>query len=127
MFQDLNIFQTAAQMAKHAGSRQAVIAQNIANADTPGFQARELAPFKDVLQGASANGLRATRPQHMGGSDDASYAMRTALANSEPSPNGNAVSVEEEMLKSVTVAQDHTRALAIYRHGMTVLRTVLGR
>ena len=41
MFEGLEIFQLAGGVARHAASRQAVVAQNIANADTPGYRARD--------------------------------------------------------------------------------------
>ena len=46
MFYDLNVFKTAYAMATHAGQRQAVIARNMANADTPGYQTRDIESFK---------------------------------------------------------------------------------
>ncbi len=125
MYQSLDMFQIAHQMARHAGSRQAVTAQNIANADTPGYVARQMAPFADVFETHAASAPRATRPGHMSSSGVGPDA-RLTLANSEPSPNGNAVSIEDEILQSVNIQREHNRALTIYRHTMTVLRTTLG-
>lgn len=127
MFQDLNIFHTATAMAKHAGLRQSVIAQNIANADTPGFRAKDVAPFEAVFTASSTGAQRTTRSGHIRQSDTSAHASVLKFTDAEPSPNGNSVSLEEEMLKSVSVSKDHNKALAIYRHGMTVIRTVLGR
>jgi flagellar basal-body rod protein FlgB len=127
MYQSLDLFQTAGAMARHAGARQATVARNIANADTPGFQAQSIAPFKDSYRAAQATQMRATRAGHF--MDDASRASatRTQIATGTPSPNGNTVSLEEELLNSVAVAREHNRALTIYRHTMTVLRSSLGR
>ena len=52
---------------------------------------------------------------------------RPVPVDSEPSPNGNSVSVEEEMLAAVEVQREHSQALAIYRHAMGIIRTSLGR
>lgn len=126
MYQNLDVFQIAGAMAHHAGTRQAVVARNVANADTPGFQAMEIAAFRDVYSNAKVGQMRATRPDHLGGHTarlDPQAVMRVA----EPAPNGNTVSVEDEMLAAVAVSREHSRALAIYRHGMTVLRATLGR
>ena len=125
MHNSLELFQTATAMARHAGSRQALVARNIANADTPGYQAQHIAPFQDTYA-ASGTSLRTTRPGHVattGGGHSAAIVTSTT----EPSPNGNTVSIEEELLNSVAVSREHNRALTIYRHSMTVLRTSLGR
>lgn len=129
MYQSLDLFQTAAQMARHAGARQAMTARNVANVDTPGYVARQIAPFSESYQADPSTRLRATRPGHIGMEPSASSQLThlTALSQSEPAPNGNAVSIEEEMLNAVAISREHDRALAIYRHSMTVLRTALGR
>lgn len=126
MYNSLDIFQTASAMARHAGARQAVVARNIANADTPGFQAERIAAFKDVYQSNGSGGMRATRDGHLNAREMVNT-PRELLPTGAPSPNGNTVSIEEEMLNSVAVSREHNRALAIYRHALTVLRTSIGR
>jgi flagellar basal-body rod protein FlgB len=126
MYQSLELFQTAGAMARHAGERQAVVTRNIANADTPGYRAQQIAPFRDVYGTQSAPPLRQTRPGHLA-PVAGQQMIRPADGQGEPSPNGNTVALEEEILASVAVAREHSRALAIYRHGMTILRTSLGR
>lgn len=124
MFQNLDVFKTAMAMAKHAGRQQAFAAQNIANADTPGYRARELPKFKDSLQEAMM-GQRATRDQHLNGSTDRTVEFterRNAL-----DPNGNTVSLEQEMVTAVEAKRHHDRALAIYRNNLSILRASLGR
>lgn len=127
MFQNLDIFQTSAAMARHAGARQAVTVNNVANADTPDFQAMEIAPFKDTYSEKSTGIMRTTRTSHMVAQDVSGTQARMMPTSAEPSPNGNTVSIEEEMMKAVENSREHNRALAIYRHGMTVLRSTMGR
>ena len=70
--------------------------------------------------------MTATRQRHLhGGSDAKSWAEFDAISSGDP--NGNGVSLEEEMLKSVEVKRQHDRALAIYKSSMNILRTSLGR
>lgn len=126
MYQNLEVFRTAAQMAKHAGARQAVTARNIANSDTPGYRASHMMEFKDVVGTNTASSMRATRSGHVA-SADAGYSSKATLTKVEASPNGNAVSLEEEMMRSVEIAREHSKALAVYRHAMTVIRTSIGR
>lgn len=128
MFQDLNIFNMASAMAVHAGKRQALLAQNMANADTPGYRARDLAPFSEIAgKKGPETAMRATRAGH---NDRAAGLGQGAeiTTKTEISPNGNGVSIETEMLKAVDVQRQHSRALAIYKSSLTILRTsVRGR
>lgn len=127
MFQNVELFQTAGAMARHAGSRQAVVAQNIANADTPDFRAREMPSFRDVYNHDAMGGMKSTRAGHIGPNSASFDKVDVGFSKSEPAPNGNSVSLEDEMLRSVDVSREHSRALAIYKHGMTVIRSTLGR
>lgn len=127
MFSDLNVFKTAYAMATHAGQRQAVIARNMANADTPGYQPRDLENFQSAFEKVGqTSGMASTRSGHLHG---ASAAQPWAEQMADPSgdPNGNGVSLEEEMVKAVDVKRQHDRALAIYRSSIAVLRASLGR
>ncbi len=124
MYQSLDIFQTSGAMARHAGARQALTAANMANADTPGYVGRSLPSFQDSYRMSQTGVLRATRPAHFGVGPDG--LVQPSETRAEPAPNGNAVSVELEMLRSVEAQREHSRALAIYRHGMTVMRAVIG-
>ncbi|MBC7156768.1 MAG: FlgB family protein [Rhodobacteraceae bacterium] len=124
MFDRIELFRMAQAMAVHAGARQGVTAENVANADTPGFRARDIAPFAETYR-AAGDGLRATRAGHLGAGVQATFSPRDA--GGEASPNGNNVSIETEMLRAAEIRGQHDRALAIYRSGMTILRATLGR
>lgn len=128
MFDQIQIFQMAETMARHAGVRQTVVAANTANADTPGYKAGDVIPFADLVQGGQPlQGMRATRARHLnGGAGLAENIVVTEHAGLSE-PNGNSVSLEQEMLKSVEVKQQHDRALAIYRSGLTLMRSSIGR
>lgn len=127
MYNSLDLFQTAGAMARNAGARQAVVARNIANADTPGYQAQATAAFKDVYANGAIGAMRTTRPGHIGGNGDQPRIEMQKTTVGEPSPNGNTVSIDVEMLNSTEITREYDQALAIYRHAMTVLRTSLGR
>lgn len=128
MHQNLTLFRMAHAMASHAGTRQAVIAQNIANADTPGYRPMDVPPFQDLVATDNRTGQRATRSGHINASRDAATPPIIAVsASGQDSPNGNGVSLEEQMLNAVNVKRQHDRALAIYKFTLGVLRTSLGR
>ena len=128
MFADLNVFKVAYAMATHAGQRQAVVAMNVANADTPGYKARDIAPFASVYQdSADAAGMRASRGAHLNGAAYAGHADIRILHDQPADPNRNSVSVEDEMLKAVDVMRQHDRALSIYKCSLNILRSSLVR
>lgn len=126
MFEKLEIFQTAMTMARHAGQRQAMVAENLANADTPGYRAKELATFQEALSSQTAPGMRTSRSRHLGGQETQALS-RVRFSQGEASPNGNTVSIEKEMLNSVEIQRDHNRAIAIYKHSLDLMRMSLGR
>ena len=124
MFQNLDVFRTAMAMARHAGLQQAMSAQNIANADTPGYRAKAVPEFAANLR-QSLMEPRATRDRHLNGprNGDPEVRERDSIAD----PNGNTVSLEEEMVFAVNAKRQQDRALAIYRSNLSILRTSLGR
>ncbi|TCP39111.1 FlgB family protein [Rhodovulum marinum] len=128
MFDKLEIFRMAQGLAVHAGTRQAVIARNVANADTPGYRAQDIADFADTYRKTGDDmRLRTTRAGHL---PDAETGLRAAAIREDdvPSePNGNSVSLEEEMLKAAETKSKHDLAIAVYRSSLGILRTSLGR
>ena len=127
MFQGLNVFKVAHAMAIHAGQRQAVVSQNIANSDTPGYKAQDIQRFADIHRADAASGMRASRVGHMNNTEAGSTALLTFATDAATDPNGNSVSVELELLKGVESKRQHDRAIAIYKSSLNVLRTSLGR
>lgn len=112
--------------------RQKVLAENIANANTPGFQPRDLKEldFKDVLKRSSAMKMSATSPKHIApkpSSDMAGFQTRTQKHTYESSPDGNAVVLEQQMLKVTENRMDYELMTNLYRKHMSMLRTAMGR
>lgn len=127
MFENLGIFKMSSAMASHAGRRQALAAENMANVDTPGFRAKRLASFSELTQPAGQSALRATRAGHLWGAGAEVAQARITEHRADPSPDGNTVSAELELLESVEAKREHDRALAIYKSALTVLQTTLSR
>ena len=127
MFERLEMFRLAGGLAEHARQRQTVAAQNIAQADTPGYRALAVADFASshAAGGGDPFAMRATRPGHLSGETRA--AARVIEAKSPASLDGNTVSIEAEMASAARARGDHDRALAIYRNGLSVLRASLGK
>ena len=127
MFENISIFKTASAMAVHAGQKQALIAQNVANADTPGYQARDLPDFQSLYHHDDAQVQRATRRGHLNGAIGGTGVATPVERPGTASPDGNTVSVEQEMLGAVDAARQHERALAIYKSALNVLHSTLAR
>jgi flagellar basal-body rod protein FlgB len=111
-------------MARHAATRHGVVARNIANADTPGYRARDLPSFSEVWQ-AGGSPIKATRSGHIGGGTRVLLEARQDLHHT--GPNGNSVSLEAEMVKAADARQAHEMALAVHRSLSGNIRTALGR
>ncbi len=115
-------------MARHAGARHRVIAENVANADTPGFQARDVKGFADYVNEGFTP--RATRAGHLGADAISRSARNPEIfidRSVQSSGNGNSVSLEGEMVKAVSAQGQHSLATAIYSKVHDLMRMSLGR
>lgn len=112
----------SSQRLSWLAARQATIAENIANANTPRYRAREIEPFS--AQEGFRLAMAATRPNHMvpAGLSTGRTTVRPA-DGWQVSVSGNSVSLEEEMLKQTSVTVDHTLAASILRgfHRMALM------
>ncbi len=126
MFENPEVLRMASASAAHAAARLSLTARNVANADTPGYRATDLQDFASSYQADGAQELRATRRGHLTGASG-NLTERQVQLTGAMSPNGNSVSLEEEMMRAATIRQDHDQALAIYKSALSLLRTSLGR
>ncbi|SFU60777.1 flagellar basal-body rod protein FlgB [Methylobacterium sp. 174MFSha1.1] len=114
-------------------TRQKVLAENVANADTPGFRARELkAPrFRPdgslAAAGLPGVGMERTSLVHLAGTGQAAPAEERTGTRFEMMPSGNAVSLEDEMLKAAGNQGDYQLASLLYRKSLQTLRTAVGK
>jgi len=128
MFEQLGIFKMSSAMASHAGRRQALVAQNMANVDTPGYSAKRLPSFAEMTETPGQHpALRATRSSHLHGARAETAIVRVFEDQKGVSPDGNSVSVETEMLEAIEVKREHDRSLAIYKSALKILHANLSR
>jgi len=115
-------------------ARQAVLNQNVANADTPGYEAHDLKPvdFEKLLQQTSATPqfsppLAITDPRHIAilKSQDAGFKEITAT-DTEANPTGNTVSLQDEMIKVADTQAQYQAAANLYSKAVGLLRTAIG-
>jgi len=114
--------------------RQEVLAQNIANSDTPGYKPTDLQPFnfQDMVkrqQMQNGRGLSTTSPMHFAGtrSQTSPFAEEQAAAPYETAPNGNAVVLEEQMAKLGETQVQHRLTTELYRKHIGMIKIALGK
>ena len=130
MIKDLGLVRMASALAAHSTTRQSLLAENIANADTPGYRARDLHSFSDAMDSdaVGARRMRATRAGHIGAvAGSLPLAPEEITAFGAEAPNGNNVSLEDQMMRATEVEHNHKLALGIYKTSLDILRLGLGR
>ena len=120
----MDLFTLAEQRLDWANRRQEVLAQNVANANTPGYAPRDLAPFESLLQHAGA-ALTATNPMHLAAFSDPAEARGETVT--ERAPDGNAVSLDEQLTKLADTGGMHELATNLYTKYMGMFRLALGK
>lgn len=106
--------------------RQRLLAANVANADTPGYRARDAIPFRDVLaRRITAPSLHVTDAQHIMPAGGANRGLLASVA--ERTPNGNAVSIDEQAVRIAENDQAHAVTMGLHRKYLALFRTALGR
>lgn len=123
------LFGMMQQRMRYLSERQAVIAQNIANADTPKYRPQDLKPLDFRVMMSASGGLapHTTHPSHMGlDSKHGSFHKQSQEHVYEVSPSGNAVVLEEQALKLSATQLDYQTTTSMYRKYMELLRMAAG-
>jgi flagellar basal-body rod protein FlgB len=132
---DIPIFAMLRARMGYLTDRQRVIAENVANADTPGYAPRDLKPFdfQAQLQAASqaspAN-MALTQPGHMlppNVKRSLSSQRPVKTADSETTLDGNSVVLEEEMMKLTQARMDYDAAVGFYSKSLSLLKLATRR
>jgi flagellar basal-body rod protein FlgB len=121
------LFALAERRLAWLDKRQEVLAHNIANSDTPGFQSRDLAPFGAALARANAAPLVQTQPNHLPGTQAGVLQQSVAEQPKERAPDGNAVSVEDELMKVADTEMSQELVTNLYTKYLGLFRVALGR
>lgn len=103
--------------------RQSVLAGNVANADTPGYVAKDVSPFQGVLQNQMAVTLAQTEPGHLSGKNGTAHAATTG---GNISISGNEVKLEDQLEKVADTNDQQRLATTLYSRYTSMISTVLG-
>lgn len=130
MFGNLTLLAMAKRQMDWAARRQEVLAENVANADTPGYRPKDAKPldFKQALQRSTAVQPAATHPRHVATSPllDATNIEVVSLPP-EASPDGNAVMLEDQMQKVGETRSAYELAATLFQKNIRMLKTAIGR
>ena len=137
-YSDLPLFKLVGQRMNWLNQRQQVLAQNIANSDTPNFRPSDLKPgnFKALVRAATGTGIGIgyiepvrTNEAHMGegGAVDGVFTARKQKEVYETNLSGNAVVLEEQLIKVGETDMDYQLAANVYRKYVGMFRLALGR
>ncbi len=110
--------------------RQRVLSENVANADTAKFRPRDLAPLdftKETVQAGASLTLATTDPSHMTSAAGSTQFASDRDARYEVRPTGNAVNLEDEMIKVANNQMDYQAATSLYSRSMGLLRIAIGK
>lgn len=131
---DIPIFSMLRSRLQYSQERQRVLSENVANADTPNYRARDLtAPkFPDPTEMTTATvsnvSLARTEGAHIAQLGGTTSAFSTESKNGyEVRPTGTAVNLEDEMIKVANNQMDYAAASALYTRSLNLLKTALGK
>ena len=134
---DIPLFSMLRGRLGYLSQRQKLIAQNVANSDTPGFVPKDLKPFALPPGVASADGAQMVAPMrtaagHMGlDGQTAQSGMQTYASadapDSETTLDGNRVVLEDQMMKMTEARMDYDAAVSLYQQSLGLLRMAIRR
>ncbi|NQW02294.1 MAG: flagellar basal body rod protein FlgB [Rhodospirillales bacterium] len=131
-FSDITLFASVRKRLDWLTQRQEVLAQNIANADTPKYRASDLKAykFKDILRRESMQlNMIASEVNHLPGQRKRirDFSEQKDRLPYETAPNGNAVIIEEQMAKVNESQINHQFTTNIYKKHIQMFMMALGR
>jgi flagellar basal-body rod protein FlgB len=110
------LFDLLTDKMSYLNQKQAVLAENVANVDTPKYKQLELKPytFGDALKQASV-GMAVTDSRHIVPASMAGTNAKTIKSkNTEELPSGNTVDIEQQMMEVSKTSMDYQQATALY-------------
>jgi flagellar basal-body rod protein FlgB len=114
--QPIYLFDLAFQRSQWLSVRQTAVAENVANANTPNFRARDVEPFSATLDQTEQLAMATTNPGHI--AFDASLTQASAVSPAKSwdiKSSGNDVSLERELIKAGEVSRDYALDVSIVK------------
>lgn len=127
----LPLFETMRQRMAFLSARQTVLAENVANANTPGYRAKDIeAPDFAALAAGEGGGMGLTTTNRMhiatpAGAGAGGFRAKDT-PDSESTPNGNSVVLEDQMMKVSSTQMDYATVTQLYRKALSMIRLAAG-
>ncbi len=136
MLETVSLLNGINEKMAYLNQRQKVLAKNISNADTPGYRPQDIKTpdFASTMgkatgtNGMSGLSLTVTQPGHINGLGQGTNGSGKAVAERktyEVSPTGNAVDLEEQMMKSSKTNMDYQMMTNLYSKNLGLMRTAM--
>src|ERR1700752_598526 len=114
---DLPIFSMLRTRMNWHQERQRLLAENVSHADPPGYRPRDLTPLdfgRQVQQASGQLQLALTAPGHLTSAATGGSFVMERSGKYDVKPMGNAVNLEDEMMKVAANQMDHQAAISLY-------------
>lgn len=130
LLKDISVFSALTRNMQWLSARQSVLAQNVANADTPGYKAKDVEKpsFRELVRGGTqeTEGFR-THEAHFSPTGGLANGFRPEKTDSfDKTPNENNVNLEDEILKVNDARQSYDLAASLYRKHVQMLKMAIG-
>jgi flagellar basal-body rod protein FlgB len=122
-----DIFTLAEKRLAWAGEREAVLARNIANLSTPGFQAMDTPAFQQVMAGTLGVQPVRTAPNHLAGTVDPGMTARPVPVAEANTIDNNGVRLEDQLMKVADTETLHATVAAIFKKYAAMFNIALGK
>ncbi len=136
---NLDYFKAITTQMNWLNDRQKILAENVANSDTPGYRSKDIArlDFSKFLDDgigsrktvrSDAHTLRTTHAAHLTGSSQGAEFKTNAKeirTDYEASPSGNSVVIEEEIIKIGKTAENYGLMANAYKKGVSLLKMAI--
>lgn len=123
----IGLFDLAEKRMVWTAQRQSVLAANIANANTPAFQARDIQSFASVLSGSGTIEPSRTQPAHMAGTVPSGLASVTKDPPDVRALDGNTVALDQQLTKVADTETTQELVTNIWKKYMGMFSMALGR
>ncbi|MDD2877690.1 MAG: flagellar basal body protein [Acidiphilium sp.] len=120
-----DLLSIAAKRVYYLDQSQNILARNIANIDTPGYTPQTAPPFSSTLAHATAGTLVTTHTNDLQPADSTTMTDSDAVV-SERAPDGNAVSLNQELAAVARTQINQQYAVNIYKSYIGMFTTALG-
>jgi flagellar basal-body rod protein FlgB len=126
MLENLKLLGATLARMEYSSTRQKLIANNIAHADTPNYKGKDLKAFSLSEPPLQQN---STRLEHFDASEKSLYGYILETTKNDvydQTLNKNKISIEEEMVKASETESGHRLATTVWQRSLALLKMSLG-